>query len=100
MTPGAGFGESGEEFFRAAMTVDETRLEEAVERMFRAKVAKCTRGKFDAVYVGRRVHVPAGRPEAALAAPNPAPAGSPPAPGPRPGRGAYRGTGAPAFNGG
>jgi LL-diaminopimelate aminotransferase len=33
VTPGAGFGPCGEGYFRAAMTVDETRLQEAVERM-------------------------------------------------------------------
>ena len=35
ITPGAGFGECGEGYFRAAMTVDEPRLEEAVERIGR-----------------------------------------------------------------
>jgi aspartate/methionine/tyrosine aminotransferase len=35
VTPGAGFGEHGEGYFRAAMTVDEPRLEEAVERIGR-----------------------------------------------------------------
>lgn len=35
VTPGAGFGEYGEGYFRAAMTVDEPRLEEAVERIGR-----------------------------------------------------------------
>ena len=33
VTPGAGFGKYGEGYFRAAMTVDEARLEEAVERI-------------------------------------------------------------------
>jgi LL-diaminopimelate aminotransferase len=32
-TPGSGFGESGEGYVRAALTVDEERLAEAVERM-------------------------------------------------------------------
>jgi len=33
VTPGRGFGECGEGYFRAAMTVDESRLEEAVARI-------------------------------------------------------------------
>ncbi len=32
-TPGNGFGEAGEGFVRFALTVDKTRLAEAVERM-------------------------------------------------------------------
>ncbi len=33
VTPGAGFGPCGEGYFRAALTVSESRLEEAIERM-------------------------------------------------------------------
>ncbi len=33
VTPGSGFGEPGEGYFRIALTVDKARLEEAVERM-------------------------------------------------------------------
>ena len=32
-TPGSGFGEAGEGYVRAALTVDEERLAEAVERI-------------------------------------------------------------------
>lgn len=35
VTPGVGFGQYGEGYFRAALTVDETRLEEALERIRR-----------------------------------------------------------------
>jgi LL-diaminopimelate aminotransferase len=35
VTPGAGFGPHGEGYFRAALTVDETRLAEAIERIRR-----------------------------------------------------------------
>jgi LL-diaminopimelate aminotransferase len=35
VTPGAGFGPHGEGYFRAALTVDETRLMEAIERIRR-----------------------------------------------------------------
>jgi len=33
ITPGVGFGNCGEGYFRAALTVSEERLEEAIERM-------------------------------------------------------------------
>jgi len=33
ITPGVGFGKYGEGYFRAALTVDETRLQEAIERI-------------------------------------------------------------------
>jgi LL-diaminopimelate aminotransferase len=33
VTPGIGFGEAGEGYIRMALTVDETKLEEAVERL-------------------------------------------------------------------
>ena len=33
VTPGVGFGEHGEGFIRFALTVDEERLKEAVERI-------------------------------------------------------------------
>jgi LL-diaminopimelate aminotransferase len=36
-TPGNGFGEEGEGYIRMAMTVDETRLKEAIERLKRIK---------------------------------------------------------------
>jgi len=35
MTPGNGFGRPGEGFVRAALTVDEARIKEAIERMKR-----------------------------------------------------------------
>jgi len=35
VTPGAGFGPHGEGYFRAALTVDETRLTEAIARIGR-----------------------------------------------------------------
>jgi LL-diaminopimelate aminotransferase len=35
VTPGAGFGPCGEGYFRAALTVDEARLTEAIERIRR-----------------------------------------------------------------
>jgi LL-diaminopimelate aminotransferase len=35
VTPGAGFGQHGEGYFRAALTVDEARLSEAIERIRR-----------------------------------------------------------------
>ncbi len=37
VTPGNGFGEAGEGYIRMALTVDETRLEEAIERLKRIK---------------------------------------------------------------
>jgi len=37
VTPGNGFGEEGEGYFRMALTVDETRLKEAIERLKRIK---------------------------------------------------------------
>jgi LL-diaminopimelate aminotransferase len=37
VTPGNGFGEEGEGYIRMAMTVDETRLREAIERLKRIK---------------------------------------------------------------
>jgi LL-diaminopimelate aminotransferase len=33
VTPGNGFGEPGEGFFRIALTVDKVRLKEAIERI-------------------------------------------------------------------
>jgi LL-diaminopimelate aminotransferase len=36
-TPGNGFGEAGEGYIRMAMTVDEKRLQEAIERLKRIK---------------------------------------------------------------
>jgi LL-diaminopimelate aminotransferase len=36
-TPGNGFGDAGEGYFRMALTVDETRLKEAIERLKRIK---------------------------------------------------------------
>jgi LL-diaminopimelate aminotransferase len=36
-TPGNGFGEAGEGYIRMALTVDETRLKEAIERLKRIK---------------------------------------------------------------
>jgi LL-diaminopimelate aminotransferase len=36
-TPGNGFGEAGEGYIRMAITVDETRLREAIERLKRIK---------------------------------------------------------------
>jgi len=37
VTPGNGFGEGGEGYFRMALTVDESRLKEAIERLKRIK---------------------------------------------------------------
>ncbi len=38
LTPGLGFGEGGEGYFRAALTVDEPRIREAIERLKKAGV--------------------------------------------------------------
>ena len=40
VTPGIGYGEYGEEYVRIALTVDEKRLEEAIERMEKAGIAQ------------------------------------------------------------
>jgi LL-diaminopimelate aminotransferase len=37
VTPGNGFGEAGEGYIRMALTVDESRLKEAIERLKRIK---------------------------------------------------------------
>jgi aspartate/methionine/tyrosine aminotransferase len=38
MTPGNGFGKSGEGYVRAALTVDKSRIEEAVRRIEHLKL--------------------------------------------------------------
>jgi LL-diaminopimelate aminotransferase len=40
VTPGVGYGEYGEGYVRIALTVDEKRLEEAMERMEKAVIAR------------------------------------------------------------
>ncbi len=40
VTPGIGYGEYGEEYVRIALTVDEKRLEEAIERIKKAGIAQ------------------------------------------------------------
>jgi LL-diaminopimelate aminotransferase len=37
VTPGNGFGEAGEGYIRMALTVDESRIKEAIERLKRIK---------------------------------------------------------------
>ena len=38
ITPGVGFGPSGEGFYRIALTIDAKRLEEAMDRLRRLKL--------------------------------------------------------------
>ncbi len=40
VTPGIGYGEYGEGYVRIALTVDERRLEEAVERLEKSDIAR------------------------------------------------------------